>query len=75
MGDGAIFRIYRCSNDFITQKVYFLRLMRVYVGFLMLAACTESRFPRFALVSRVWDISFGIGPCFPSAGGLCKLYA
>jgi hypothetical protein len=27
------------------------------------------------LVSRVWDISSGIGPCFPLAGGLCKFYA
>jgi hypothetical protein len=27
------------------------------------------------LVSRVWDISLGIGPPFPLAGGLCKLYA
>jgi hypothetical protein len=25
--------------------------------------------------SRVWDISSGISPCFPLAGGLCKLYA
>jgi hypothetical protein len=27
------------------------------------------------LVSRVWDISSGIGSCFPLAGGLCKFYA
>jgi hypothetical protein len=27
-----------CSNDFILQKVYFLRLMRVYVGLIMLDA-------------------------------------
>jgi hypothetical protein len=27
-----------CSNDFKTQKVYFSQLMRVYVGFIMLAA-------------------------------------
>jgi hypothetical protein len=26
------------------------------------------------LVSRIWDISSGIGPCFPLAGGLCKFY-
>jgi hypothetical protein len=32
--------IFRCSNDFITQKVYFSRLMPVYVGLIMLAACT-----------------------------------
>jgi hypothetical protein len=30
----------RCSNDFITQKVYFLRIMLVCVGLIMLAACT-----------------------------------
>jgi hypothetical protein len=27
------------------------------------------------LVIRVWAISSGIDPCFPLAGGLCKLYA
>jgi hypothetical protein len=27
------------------------------------------------LVSRVWGISSGIGPFFPSAGGLFKFYA
>jgi hypothetical protein len=27
------------------------------------------------MVIRVWDISSGIGPCFPLAGGLCKSYA
>ena len=48
--------------------------MRVYVGLIMLAACTQSRFPCFLLVSRVWDISLGIGPCSPLAGGLCKFY-
>jgi hypothetical protein len=26
------------------------------------------------LVSRVWDISLGICPCFPLAGGLCNFY-
>jgi hypothetical protein len=41
----------------------------------MLAECTYSRFPFLLLVSRVWEISSGIGPCFPLAGGLCKFYA
>jgi hypothetical protein len=27
------------------------------------------------LVSRVWEISSGICPCFPLAGGFCKFYA
>jgi hypothetical protein len=27
------------------------------------------------MVSRVWEISSGIGPCFPLAGGLCIFYA
>jgi hypothetical protein len=32
--------------------------------------------PTLMLVpARVWDISSGIGPCFPLAGGLCKFYA
>jgi hypothetical protein len=26
-----------------------------------------------SMVSRDWDISLGIDPCFPLAGGLCKL--
>ncbi len=54
------------------KKVYFSQLRRAYVGIIMLAACTKSRFPCFLLVSRVWDISSGIGPYFPLAGGLCK---
>ncbi len=29
---------FRCSDDFITKKVYFSGLVRVYVGFIMLAA-------------------------------------
>ncbi len=37
LGTGPFFR---CSNDFISQKVYFLRLVRVYVGLIMLAAFT-----------------------------------
>ncbi len=31
---------YCLVNDFVTQKVYFSRIMRVYVGLIMLAACT-----------------------------------
>ena len=38
--DGVIFEIFfRCSNDFKSHKVYFSRLMGVYVGLIMLAAC------------------------------------
>jgi hypothetical protein len=32
-------------------------------------------FPSFLFVIGVWDISSGIGPCFPLAGVLCKFYA
>jgi hypothetical protein len=32
-------------------------------------------FPCFLLVSKVLEISSGIGPCFPLAEGLCKFYA
>jgi hypothetical protein len=39
------------------------------------SACTWSRFPCFFLFSRFSDFSPGIDPCFPLAGGLCKLYA
>ncbi len=70
--DLAIFLIFMYFNDFIKQKVYFSQLMRVYVGLIILEACTQSRFPCFLLVG--W-VSSGIGPCFPLAGGLCKLYA
>jgi hypothetical protein len=34
---GPFLKFFRCSNDFITQKVYLSRLMRAYVG-LMSAA-------------------------------------
>jgi hypothetical protein len=27
------------------------------------------------LIGQVWDISSGIGPCFPLTIGLCKFYA
>ncbi len=49
--------------------------MRVCVGLMVLGQCTWTRFPSFLLVSRVCDISSGIGPCFPFTGGLCKFYA
>ncbi len=70
MGRGL--KTFSCSNDFISEKVYFLRLVRVYVGVTMLSAGTQSRFPCFLLVSRVWDNSSGIGPCLTLAEGLCK---
>jgi hypothetical protein len=34
---GPVFEFFRCSNDFMLQKVYFSRLMRVYVGLIVLA--------------------------------------
>jgi hypothetical protein len=37
-GRGHFLIYLRCFNDFITQKVHFLRLMRVYVGLIMEAA-------------------------------------
>ncbi len=42
-----VFKFFRCSNDYIMKKVYFSQLMRVCVGSIMLAACTQSRFPCF----------------------------
>jgi len=36
----------------------------------MVAVRTEFKFPCFLLVSRVWNISSGIGPCLQLAGGL-----
>jgi hypothetical protein len=36
---GPVLKIFRCSNDFKTQKVYYvLAVLRVYVGLIMLAA-------------------------------------
>ncbi len=35
---GPFFKFYRCSNDFILQKMYFSRLMRVYIG-LIIVGC------------------------------------
>jgi hypothetical protein len=72
IGDAARYTFFRCSSDFLTQKVYFSRLMRVCVGLIMLLASAWSRFLCFLLVSSVWDISLCIGPCFPLAGALCK---
>ncbi len=34
------FLIFMCSYDFITQEVYFSRLMKVCFGLIMLAGCT-----------------------------------
>ena len=49
--------------------------MRVCVGVTMLSAWTLHRLSCFLLVSRVSDISSGIGPCLPLAGGFCSRYA
>jgi hypothetical protein len=35
---GPFITFFRYLSDFITQKVYFLRLTRVYVGLIMVAA-------------------------------------
>ncbi len=39
LGTRPFFKLFSCSNDFITQKVYFSWLMRLYVGLIMLSAC------------------------------------
>jgi hypothetical protein len=44
------------TNDLITQKVYFSRLMRVYVGLIMLAACTYSN---QGFLASYWSGGFG----------------
>jgi hypothetical protein len=72
---GPFIKKFRCFDDFKMQKGYFSRLKQVYVGLIMLAACSYSRFPCFLLASRVWEISSYIGLCFLSAGGLCQFYA
>ncbi len=35
---GPIFNFFKCTSEFITQEVYFLAVMRIYVGLIMLAA-------------------------------------
>ncbi len=44
-GRGQFFKFCSCSYNFIMPKVFCSRLMRVCVGLIMLAACTQSRFP------------------------------
>ena len=51
-----VFNFFCCPNDFITQKVYFSPLTRVYVGLILLSACTQSRPPCCLLVSSVWEL-------------------
>jgi hypothetical protein len=72
IGEGAFLYYF---NDFLMQKVDFSRLMRVYVGLIMLA-CVLS----LGLLASYWSAGFGTfssgsGPCFSLAGGLCKFYA
>ncbi len=60
---GPVFKIFRFSNDFITQKAYLSPLMRVYVGLIMLAACTLVGF-----LALNWSAAFGTFlqvPCRP----------
>ncbi len=51
-GKEPFFQLFRCSNDFITQKVYFSRLMQNYVGLIMLALS-----PGF--LASYWSAGFG----------------
>ncbi len=44
IGEGPVLKFFCCSIDFKTQKVYFLRLLKVYISLIMSAACTYSRF-------------------------------
>jgi hypothetical protein len=67
------FFYFRFSNAFITQKVYFSRLKRVYIALIMSAACTWSRFLCFLLVSMVWDFPSGIGPLLPISWNIVQI--
>jgi hypothetical protein len=66
---GLFLNFFRRSHDFVTQKMYFSRIIPVYLGLQMLAVSF------FFLVSGIGNISLGIDPCFPLAGGLCKFSA
>ncbi len=54
------------------QKVYFLRLMQVWLYNVSGIYVRVHGCPFFLLVCNV---SSGIGPCFLLAGGVCKFYA
>ncbi len=73
----AIFFIFLVLQWFYNAKRVFLAFNAslLYVGLIMFAAFSYSRFPCFELVSRVWDVSPDISPCFPLARRLCKLCA
>jgi hypothetical protein len=49
-GTRPVFKLCRCSNAFITQKVHFSRLMRVYVGLIMLVQVSFASY---------WSAGFG----------------
>ncbi len=71
-----VFNFFRCFNDFYNAESVFLTVN----ASLHWLVCWRVLSPGFlasywSLVSRVWDISSGIGLCFPLAGGLCKLYS
>jgi hypothetical protein len=71
------FEFFRCSNDFMFQKVYFSRVMRVYVG-LVIISCLFLTFmlrEYNCVLTKVDCLSACIGPksswrsivCFPPA--------
>jgi hypothetical protein len=49
--------LFRCSNDFITQKLYFSQFMRAYVG--LLVACTIVHVPSPDFFASYWSAGFG----------------
>jgi hypothetical protein len=71
-GTGTFSKFFTCSNDFTTQKVYLLAVNASLRWLNNVVGVYLAHFPCFLLV---WDISSGIGPCFPLAGGLCRFYA
>jgi hypothetical protein len=55
-------------------KVYFSRLMRVFIGLLMLLASYLVQVS-LLLIGQQGFVDFRYRPfCFPLAGGLCKFY-
>jgi hypothetical protein len=48
--------------------------MRVFFGLMGLSVSGVYLVQISLLFIRFWDISSGIGPCFPLAGGSCKFY-
>jgi hypothetical protein len=70
-----VIKIFRCSNEFMTQKSVILAVNASLRWLNNVSSMYLTHVSCFLLVSRIWQVSSGIGPCFPLACGLCKFKA